>query len=65
MESSKTKTGRIRVAKKKTKKKAKRKVYFGMEVQDAIVRYNDSNNDDEGSVKSGRGKRMSFFGQNA
>ena len=47
MESSKTKTGRIRVAKKKTKKKAKRKVYFGMEVQDAIVRYNDSNNDAE------------------
>ena len=37
MESLKTKQGRVVVAKKK---KAKRKVYFGMEVQDAIVRYN-------------------------
>tara|TARA_Y100001963_G_scaffold108752_1_gene150377 strand:+ start:214 stop:966 length:753 start_codon:yes stop_codon:yes gene_type:complete len=32
---------------KQVVKKKKRKVYFGMEVQDAIVRYNDSNNDVE------------------
>ena len=44
MESLKTKQGRVVVPKKK---KAKRKVYFGMEVQDAIIRYNDSNNDAE------------------
>ena len=29
------------------KKKKNKKVYFGMDVQDAIIRYNDSNNDDE------------------
>ena len=43
MESLKTKTRRIVVVPKK--KKTKKKLYFGMEVQDAIVRYNDSNND--------------------
>ena len=37
MESLKTKQRRVVMPKKK---KAKRKVYFGMEVQDAIVRYN-------------------------
>ena len=29
------------------KKKAKRKVYFGQEVQDAIIEYNESNNNSE------------------
>ena len=29
---------------KKVVKKKKRKVYFGQEVQDAIVRYNDADN---------------------
>ena len=38
MESLKTKQRRVVVPKKK---KAKKKLYFGMEVQDAIVRYND------------------------
>tara|TARA_Y100001963_G_C6705336_1_gene411625 strand:- start:425 stop:1168 length:744 start_codon:yes stop_codon:yes gene_type:complete len=37
MESLKTKTRRVVVPKKK---KAKKKLYFGMEVQDAIIRYN-------------------------
>ena len=41
MESLKTKQRRVVVPKKK---KTKRKVYFGMEVQDAIVRYNDTEN---------------------
>ena len=38
MESLKTKQRRVVVPKKK---KAKKKPYFGMDVQDAIVRYND------------------------
>ena len=41
MESLKTKQGRIVVPKKK---KAKKKMYFGQEVQDAIIRYNDADN---------------------
>ena len=32
------------MAKKKPGRKPKRKVYFGMEVQDAIIRYNDTDN---------------------
>ena len=44
MEYLKTKKRRVVVPKKK---KAKKKVYFGMEVQDAIIRYNASNNDSE------------------
>ncbi len=53
MESLKMRQGRIVVPKKNNKikkeikevvKKKKRKVYFGMEVQDAIVRYNDTDN---------------------
>ena len=59
MESLKTNQGRIIVAKKKVKetnltkagkprkkpgRKPKKKLYFGPEVQDAIVRYNDTNN---------------------
>ena len=35
------KQGRIALVPKK-KKKAKRKVYFGMEVQNAIIRYNET-----------------------
>jgi hypothetical protein len=35
------------VAKKKPGRKPKKKMYFGMEVQDAIIRYNESNNDME------------------
>ena len=35
------------VKKKKPGRKPKRKVYFGMEVQDAIVRYNTSEDDGE------------------
>ena len=42
MESLKKKQRRIAVVPKK--KKAKKKLYFGMEVQDAIVRYNDTDN---------------------
>ena len=34
------------------KKKAKRKVYFGMEVQDAIVRYNDLDPDTQQSARN-------------
>ena len=41
MEYSKTKQRRVVMPKKK---KAKRKVYFGLEVQDAIIRYNDTDN---------------------
>ena len=41
MEYSKTKQRRVVMRKKK---KAKRKVYFGLEVQDAIIRYNDTDN---------------------
>ena len=41
MESLKTKQRRVVVAKKKPGRKPKKKLYFGMEVQDAIVRYND------------------------
>jgi len=33
-----------------TKKKAKRKVYFGKEVQDAIIEYNSSTNDEERNI---------------
>jgi len=32
------------------KKKAKRKVYFGQEVQDAIIEYNSSNDDNERNI---------------
>ena len=32
------------MAKKTTKKKAKRKPYFGIDVQEAVVRYNDETN---------------------
>ena len=41
MEYLKTKKRRVTVAKKKPGRKPKKKLYFGMEVQDAIVRYND------------------------
>ena len=41
MEYSKTKQRRVVMPKKK---KAKRKVYFVLEVQDAIIRYNDTDN---------------------
>ena len=41
MESLKTKQRRVVVPKKK---KAKKKLYFGQEVQDAIIRYNDTDN---------------------
>ena len=41
MEYLKTKKRRVVVPKKK---KAKKKPYFGMDVQDAIVRYNDTDN---------------------
>ena len=46
MEYLKTKKQRRIVVPKKKKNK---KVYFGMDVQDAIIRYNDSNNDDSDS----------------
>ena len=35
---------------KKIVKKKKRKVYFGQEVQDAIIEYNSSSNDSERNV---------------
>ena len=44
MESLKTKQGRIVVPKKKPGRKPKKKLYFGQEVQDAIIRYNDTDN---------------------
>ena len=40
-----TKAGKPR--KKPGRKPSKKKLYFGMEVQDAIVRYNTSDNDSE------------------
>ena len=43
----KSKTNDIKKEIKKITKKKKRKVYFGIEVQDAIVRYNESTNDSE------------------
>ena len=43
----KKKTNDIKAEIKKIVKKKKRKVYFGQEVQDAIVRYNGSENDSE------------------
>ena len=42
MEYLKQKKRRIAVSKKKPGRKPKRKMYFGQEVQDAIIRYNDT-----------------------
>ena len=45
MESLKTKQrGVVVTKKKKPGRKPKKKLYFGMEVQDAIIRYNDTDN---------------------
>ena len=46
----KNKTNDVKAEIKKIVKKKKRKVYFGQEVQDAIVRYNGSENDSERNV---------------
>ena len=46
MAKNKTDNTKVKV-KKKPGRKPKRKVYFGMEVQDAIVRYNGSDDDNE------------------
>ena len=43
----KKKTNDVKAEIKKIVKKKKRKVYFGQEVQDAIVEYNSSENDNE------------------
>ena len=43
----KKKTNDVKAEIKKITKKKKRKVYFGQEVQDAVVDYNSSTNDDE------------------
>jgi hypothetical protein len=40
------------VAKKKPGRKPKKKLYFGMEVQDAIIRYNDLNPDKDQSKRN-------------
>ena len=41
----KKKTNDVKAEIKKIVKKKKRKVYFGQEVQDAVVEYNSSSND--------------------
>ena len=46
----KKKSNKINVEIKKIVKKKKRKVYFGQEVQDAIIEYNSSSNDSERNV---------------
>ena len=46
----KKKTNDVKAEIKKIVKKKKRKVYFGMEVQEAIVEYNSSDNDNERNV---------------
>jgi hypothetical protein len=43
----KKKTNDVKAEIKKITKKKKRKVYFGQEVQDAVVEYNSSTNDEE------------------
>ena len=47
---SKKKSNKINEEIKKIVKKKKRKVYFGQEVQDAIIEYNSSSNDSERNV---------------
>ena len=47
---SKKKSNKIKEEIKKIVKKKKRKVYFGQEVQDAIIEYNSSSNDSERNV---------------
>ena len=46
----KKKTNDVKAEIKKIVKKKKRKVYFGQEVQDAIIEYNSSSNDSERNV---------------
>ena len=46
----KQKTNDVKAEIKKIVKKKKRKVYFGQEVQDAIIEYNSSSNDSERNV---------------
>ena len=46
----KKKTNDVKAEIKKIVKKKKRKVYFGQEVQDAIIEYNDSKNDSERNI---------------
>jgi hypothetical protein len=46
----KKKTNDVKAEIKKIVKKKKRKVYFGQEVQDAVVEYNSSTNDEERNV---------------
>ena len=43
----KKKTNDVKAEIKKIVKKKKRKVYFGQEVQDAVVEYNSSSSDSE------------------
>ena len=46
----KKKTNDVEKEIKKVVKKKKRKVYFGQEVQDAVVEYNSSTNDEERNI---------------
>ena len=46
----KKKTNNVKAEIKKITKKKKRKVYFGQEVQDAVVEYNSSTNDEERNI---------------
>ena len=47
---------------KKVVKKKKRKVYFGQEVQNAVVEYNSSTNDDERNINTKSGAQaLSIF----
>ena len=46
----KKKTNDVEKEIKKIVKKKKRKVYFGQEVQDAVVEYNSSTNDEERNI---------------
>ena len=57
---SKKKSNKINEEIKKIVKKKKRKVYFGQEVQDAIIEYNSSSNDSERNVIYGTRLHAAF-----
>ena len=56
----KKKTNDVKAEIKKIVKKKKRKVYFGQEVQDAIVEYNSSSNDSERNIIYGKRIHAAF-----
>jgi hypothetical protein len=56
----KNKTNDVKAEIKKIVKKKKRKVYFGQEVQDAIIDYNSSNDDGERNIIYGKRIHAAF-----